>query len=579
MNLDLQKLSRFFFHTVSVGVLSSLLSLMIFVSPQRKTNFVGSQHASLVPSTANNQNVDTYWEQVGLDWSALDSVLRDSFCFANRLSFLTCVRMSQILAERLGGQILKNLSLDLKTSAETDSKPYYEEKEFVEAWSQIYQEGNYIPQKQFETLLNYFRKSIPSSKKSSSVAAALNAYLSIQIDPHTYLTPKAYYDEVVSQQETKSNPFGVIVKRFGRRVAIRKVLENSPAQEAGLERGDMILELDGRKVKDFGPSHAMEVLRNPKFQKIVLRLQRGLRKFEVQLTKNERSYPSVTAQDYPNHPGVFVLSLHRFASGTCALARSLIQQRDRRSSMQGLILDLRDNPGGQVIEASCVLSLFVGQRKPLFQVRFLEDKQKSETYFANEKALYTGPLSVLINSGTASAGEIVSGSLQDLNRAQIVGERSFGKGTFQDGEISGINEQVMLFRTQGMYFFPSGWTAQLQGVQPDYTVNMDPLPAREEDLYYRPMDPQILQKKPMALAKNTFSILGFSSQEPFGQQVANLFGIQKKTQQSNSSQSLDIDFEAKSSEDVFIGGEAGPLARDSQLRRAVLLSCPQCETR
>jgi len=225
----------------------------------------------------------------------------------------------------------------------------------------------------------------------------------------------------------------------------------------------------------------------------------------MEILKKDFTIPSVDAalqslgtSDARKNLGI--LTLHKFAKGTCQQAevalQSLIEQ-----NVQGVLLDLRDNPGGQVEEAACVLNLFIGKGKLLFETRYLELDRPSDRYVSDQKALYRGPLAVLINSGSASAAEIVAGSLKDHKRATLVGERTFGKGSFQDGKIWGKYQKIAVFETEGMYYFPSGWTPQLVGIEPDLQVNFSITDFhREEDLFYRPLRPKDMWVGPQSIS-------------------------------------------------------------------------------
>jgi carboxyl-terminal processing protease len=166
-----------------------------------------------------------------------------------------------------------------------------------------------------------------------------------------------------------------------------------------------------------------------------------------------------------------------------------------------LMLDLRDNPGGQVNEAACVLNLFVPRGQILFETRYLDPRIPSEIYRSENERVYDGSLAVLINAGSASAAEIVAGSLKDLGRATLVGERSFGKGSFQDGIMWPGSLKVAQFKTRGFYYFPSGWTPQLTGIEPDLAAGpSEDSVLREADLYFEPLRPKDLWNGPQSLA-------------------------------------------------------------------------------
>ena len=220
----------------------------------------------------------------------------------------------------------------------------------------------------------------------------------------------------------------------------------------------------------------------------------------VEILKSEKSYPSVVSKLVEGSARAGLLTVHKFSKDSCKQTREqLISLKEQ--NIQGLMLDLRDNPGGQVEEAACILNLFVAEGTFLFETRYLDLSKSSDRYYADEEPVYKGSMAVLINSGSASASEIVAGVLKDMNRAKLVGERSFGKGSFQDGRIWASNEKIALFQTEGLYYFPTGWTPQLIGLEPDISVAFNNLQnQREEELYFSPITPLDNWTGPQALS-------------------------------------------------------------------------------
>src|SRR5690606_20779938 len=123
-----------------------------------------------------------------------------------------------------------------------------------------------------------------------------------------------------------------------------------------------------------------------------------------------------------------------FSKKSCQLTERALKQL-MADSVDGIILDLRDNSGGQIDEAACMASLFLGPGKKLFELDFLDAERENEIYYSDRDMLYGGALAILVDRGSASASELLAGSLRDHGRALLVGETTFGKGTFQEGEI------------------------------------------------------------------------------------------------------------------------------------------------
>lgn len=447
----------------------------------------------LVPSCSfqvqdkGTKTTDSYWAQTGLTDKELQTLLGDHNCYLNQSQFLACVNAVNVVAERQGLALLLDGSLSPRRGLEL--RHLQTEKIFLKKWESVYTNKN---QKIFFLRIwDQLKKSISPNQQPARVAEALNAYLSILKDPHSYLIPLAQYEEMVANHEAKESGSGMVVRPTANGLVVRKVLKGSPAQVAGLKRGDLIIELNGMGVQKLSRSEINDLVKfrhHPRLGALVRNTQNKVQ--YVDLFKKEGVYPSVESKIVNQSIGLGIISIHKFARSTCDhVRREIVGLREQ--NLKGLILDLRDNPGGLVSEAACVISQFVSPGRLLFETKYLDKHRKSDQYFSDQEPSYMGPLAILINSGSASASEIVAGSLRDLGRALLVGERSFGKGSFQDGHIWGGNEKVALFQTEGLYFFPSGWTAQLTGIEPDIEVQFNiAANSREEDLYYNPVAPR-----------------------------------------------------------------------------------------
>lgn len=461
---------------------------------QRSSEPIGSLiGAASVSSEAVSQSKKwaDYWREAGLQERELLSLISDELCFSDKKIFLACVHSIQSAADRQK----KLLGVNLRLRQTPGHQPlFWNEKQELNYWNHLYEWNSWQPRGQFLQAWSELKQQASKKEQALLLASAFNGYLSIARDPHSYLMPRAYYEQVVAASQSQQLPLGMTWRRSDAGLLVRKVYPGSPAAEAGLFPGDLITAIDGKRSTAYWNTELQDLLREPPVLGLRLAVQRQGSSIPLVLIPSARSYASVSSEIFVEKSSqVLVVSVHRFVQGTCRMIEKEILA-SRVHSLRGIFLDLRDNPGGQVAEAACALGLFVARGTPLFEMRFLEADRKTELYRASGGFLYAGPLVVLVNAGTASAAEIMAGSLQDLGRARVVGQRTFGKGTFQDGRPWQDSSDLVFFQTGGMYFFPSGWTSQIEGIQPDREIGpRDPLP-REGDLYWRPL-PVLAQAK------------------------------------------------------------------------------------
>jgi carboxyl-terminal processing protease len=444
------------------------------------------------------KTVEEYWTETGLDSKELETILTPESCYSEEKAFLSCVNAISAMAERYNLGL--NYDGELIPLSKKEILVRITEKKELKPWIQIYRNGLGpeidMPVSFLDLWKSLLKKYVRASEKAAVVATGINGFLSIYKDPHTYIIPLAYYEEVVAKSESTISHVGFISRRVNDYAVVRKVYESSPAEMAGLKKGDKILKINGIDVSALHPSQFADILKLKSGDRLGLLIERNtngkINEKYLEIIKSERQIPNVVSkimnfQQQKRRIGI--LTLHKFAKDTCAFAKnhlkSLLEQ-----GIQGLLVDLRDNPGGQVEEAACIINMFVARGTQTFETRYLDLHKPIEKYVAEENQIYRGPLAVLINSGSASASEIVAGSLKDLGRATLVGERTFGKGTFQDGRIWGSNQKIALFETEGMYYFPSGWTPQLVGLEPDINVTFNNADVqREDELFFSPLRP------------------------------------------------------------------------------------------
>jgi carboxyl-terminal processing protease len=287
------------------------------------------------------------------------------------------------------------------------------------------------------------------------------------LDPHSvYLTEDAFQD----LQDNTSGEFtglGLEVGMEDGYVKIISPIDGSPAAAAGLQSGDVILKLGKVPVKGMSLNEAIDHMRGPKGSDIDLTIGRAgeSQPFEVTLTRDTIKVASVRERWL--EPGYGYIRVAQFQSATGADVGKSLDKLMKKEELKGLVLDLRNNPGGILRASVDVAGLFMDGGNVVYTEGRLAN---SDMYYeADEKDTSNGtPLVVLINSGSASASEIVAGALQDHRRAVVMGTRSFGKGSVQT--ILPLSDSRAVKLTTALYFTPNGRSIQAEGIEPDILV-------------------------------------------------------------------------------------------------------------
>ncbi len=297
----------------------------------------------------------------------------------------------------------------------------------------------------------------------SAIQGMLNA-----LDPHsTYLSPKSYKDMQV-QTRGEFGGLGIEVTMENGLVKVVAPIDDTPAEKAGVQAGDLVTHLDGDPILGLTLSQAVERMRGPVNTEITLTMTRqGVEKpFDITIRRAVIKVQSVRARREGNIAYVRITSFNEQTEP--GLKRAMVPLMEEiGSKFQGVILDLRNNPGGLLDQAIAVSDAFL-ERGEIVSTRgrASEDTQR---YNARAGDLAKGrPVVVLINGGSASASEIVGGALQDHRRAIVLGTRSFGKGSVQT--IIPLQGSGALRLTTARYYTPAGRSIQAKGIDPDKTV-------------------------------------------------------------------------------------------------------------
>ena len=275
------------------------------------------------------------------------------------------------------------------------------------------------------------------------------------LDPYTQYIPESEMEDFRIMTTGEYAGIGSIISRQGDYVIINEPYEGFPAQKAGLKAGDKILEIDGESVVGKSTQQVSEKLKGPANTNVKVKIERPgeKRPLVLELTRENIQISAVPYYSMvDDNTGIIVLT--RFTQNCSDEVKAAFNDLKDNYGAKRIILDLRGNPGGLLDEAIKIVNFFVPKGNEIVSTRG-KVKQWDKTYSAYREPIDTVmPLAVLISRGSASASEIVAGSLQDLDRAVIIGQRSFGKGLVQTTRSLSYNSQLKV--TTAKYYIPSG---------------------------------------------------------------------------------------------------------------------------
>ena len=338
----------------------------------------------------------------------------------------------------------------------------------------------------FGTVLDRIRADyVEEVSDAELIKAAIDGMLS-SLDPHSSYLDEEDRERLDVDTRGEFGGLGIEVTMEGGYVKVVSPIDDTPAAKAGLKPNDLIIALDGKSVRGMALSDAVKLMRGKVGEKIKLTVRRGEdTPFEVEIIRDVIKVSPVRARAEGKAGYIRVSNFSRQTEPN--LVKAVNQLRDEiGTDIEGFILDLRNNPGGLLDQAILVSDAFL-ERGEIVSTRGRE-KEKAQRYNAESGDITDGlPLVVLINGGSASASEIVAGALHDHNRAILIGERTFGKGSVQT--IQRIPGHGAIRLTIARYYTPSGISIQAKGIEPDIIVPLAKIEAidtsgrrREADL-------------------------------------------------------------------------------------------------
>lgn len=303
------------------------------------------------------------------------------------------------------------------------------------------------------------------------IRGAIDGMLS-SLDPHSAYLDGSDLQRLDTMIDGKYSGLGLSVIMDDGAVKVISPFRGSPAEKAGIKPGDYITHLDGKLIYGGDLDEAVAKMRGPSGTTIHLTIFRAGREepFEVDVTRGVIELEPVTSKLEKGNIGVITVNEFSRDVGSDVFAAWNALGKEAKGRVNGLVLDLRQNPGGSLDEAVALSDLFLDKGRIVSQ----RGRARGESLYYDAESVFRGdmaegvPVIVLIDAGSASASEIVAGALQDHRRALIMGDRSFGKGSVQT--LMPLGRDAALKLTTARYYTPSGHSVQEGGITPDIAV-------------------------------------------------------------------------------------------------------------
>lgn len=299
------------------------------------------------------------------------------------------------------------------------------------------------------------------------------------LDPHSQFLPPEAFQELQVDTRGEFGGIGIVITVKDKVITVISPIQGTPAYEAGIEAGDKIIKVDGELTQDMALWEAVKKMRGPKGTEVVITVVREGEKEPIDFTLVRDIIPIESVKAISLRPGYGYVWITNFQENTTEdLRRALVDLSAGGEPLKGLVLDLRDNPGGLLNQAVSVADLFLDEGE-IVSIKGRLDKNTKAFRARDDEVSYTFPMIVLINGGSASASEIVAGALQDHKRALLLGTATFGKGSVQT--VESLRDGYGLKFTIARYYTPSGRSIQAQGISPDIVVKRRVMPPEEVD--------------------------------------------------------------------------------------------------
>lgn len=345
--------------------------------------------------------------------------------------------------------ILIGLQADSHVSAALDKNIYKNLKTFNEVLDMV--QKNYVEQVESKKLIE----------------GAINGMMK-SLDPHSAYMTSDMYKELEVETRGSFGGIGIEITIKKDVLTVVSPIEDTPAFLAGIKAGDHIVQIDGKSTKDITIMEAVKKLRGPKDTKVTITIMRENmpRPKDYTITRDIIKIKSIKSKTYDDHIGY--IRVASFQERTADdLKKEIKNITLKNGALKGLILDLRNNPGGLLNQAVGVADVFL-RSGTIVSTKGRTKSMETKSLAKDDGDEPTCPIVALVNEGTASAAEIVSGALQDNGRALVVGTQTFGKGSVQT--VIPLEDGSALKLTTAKYYTPKGRSIQAEGIAPDIVV-------------------------------------------------------------------------------------------------------------
>ncbi len=321
-----------------------------------------------------------------------------------------------------------------------DSDYFFKINKSIEIFGNVYK----------EIAFNYVDEVDPETLMKAGIEGMLKT-----LDPYTNFITSSEASDVELITSGKYGGIGITISLRDSMIIITSLMEGYSAQRQGLRIGDQIIEIDGRSLIGAKPESVRNLTRGEPGTEVRLKIKREgePKPLEFVLIREEIKLKNITYSGYLKN-GIAIIKLERFTRNAGEELRIAIKELKLKGDLKGLILDLRDNPGGLLESAVDVVSKFVPKNSPIVSTKGRKIQNEIKYNSLEEPILENIPLAVLVNNNSASASEIVAGAIQDLDRGIIVGTKTFGKGLVQN--VFQLPYQSQLKITTAKYYTPSG---------------------------------------------------------------------------------------------------------------------------